>query len=300
MTSILSTIRPAILPANFLVLFVMTMIKLMSGYAPVTSSIVIAGSATIIGCHVEETDEPPAPGTEAYAKRIRTARAKISPMEESLLPKITEQYNLDVGEYGPKAEHCLTYRDEFARLERLTLFPAAYIAGIALHESAGCDMAAMDWAGGVGLMQITTPPSKAEKKDAALILGIDAKELDWKKNVEHNILVGIIRLDWCEREFKSRFHGLLAYNRGAGNVRRDMRNAGWEPDEDYPTILKMKPHIPHTRKMKPRVYVQKVIATTIMMDHALHGETIKKVERTFRPSDVPGWEPAEDGENWKP
>ena len=48
--------------------------------------------------------------------------------------------------------------------------------------------------------------------------------------------------------------------------------------------------------MKPRVYVQKIIAAVIMMDKALSGEPIERQERTFKPRDVPGFDPADDGD----
>ncbi len=238
-------------------------------------------------------------GTPNWVRRVRAARATLRPHDEGLLGKITEEYNLGLRGHTRWAENCLAYESEFRTAARLTLYPVAYIAGIAMHESAGCRMDARDWAGGRGLMQITSVPRRRYTDDIAKLLRIRDEEVDYRRNPLHNILMGVMYHDDLERELGSRQHGLLAYNMGAGGVRKKARKLGWNGGEPLPSIVELKPYLAHNARMKPRAYVQKVLASVIMMDRALRGLPLERrdVRRdgNFTPEDIPGWDPADDG-----
>ncbi len=227
-----------------------------------------------------------------WVKTVKKERSKISPFNESLLQKVTEQYNLDLN-HRDWAKRCLEYREVFEQAHELTLYPTAFIAGIAMHESGGCNASASDWAGGRGLMQITSTPSKKYRRAVAGLTGIEVNNLDWHQDPLTNVMMGIIFLDDYERRLGSRPHGLLAYNMGVGGVRKTARKAGWRSGP-MPEMIQLKPHLRYNRKMKPRIYVQRILASVVMMDRVMHGQTIEKLERKLEPADVPGWYPDED------
>lgn len=244
---------------------------------------------------IEESSNQP-----AHIVKIRAEREKLGAMEESLLPKITEQYNLELSEnsgWEDWAQNCLTYRDVFEEVEYLTGYPAAFVAGFAMHESAGCKMNASDWAGGRGFMQLTKIDKNRHVYPAAEMLNIERSQVRYNTDPLHNLLVGICVLDDYERRLGSRPHGMLAYNMGVGGVRKYARKTGWKKST-LPEIVVMKPHLRYDKKAKPRIYVQKIAAAVIFMDKTLRGELIeRKEDGYFTSDDIPGWDPANDGEN---
>lgn len=246
----------------------------------------------------EDADSDPESSIPAYVETIRTARAKIRPMRPSLLQKVTEEYNLSIArnDWPVWAERCLEYREVFEEAHELTLYPTALIAGIAMHESAGCSMSASDWAGGRGFMQLTHIEERRHVDPIATMLGLKRDEVHYHTEPLHNVLVGIAVLDDYERRLGSRPHGLLAYNMGVGGVRKAARKAGWRSGL-FPEIVTMKPHLRYDEKMKPRVYVQRILASIIMMDRALTGVPIERQQTRFALDDIPGWNPAYDGED---
>ncbi|MFH1632007.1 MAG: transglycosylase SLT domain-containing protein [bacterium] len=236
----------------------------------------------------------------SWAQKICDARREVAPMEKGLLTKITEQYNIEQKGVWPKwAASCAEHREVFEQAEYYTMYPAAFIAGFAMHESAGCKMSAKDWAGGRGWMQITHISPSRHINPIATMLGIEPSEVDYRSDPLHNVLVGVMVLDDYERSFMSRPHGIQAYNMGPGGVRKAMAKLGWRRGKSLPTILDMKPHLRYDKRMKPRVYVQKIAAAVIMMDKVLNGEPIERKEKgTFSKSDIPGWDPADDGDRF--
>lgn len=250
--------------------------------------------------HQPSTDRLP-----SHLEKIREARKGLGPVHASILPHATKQYNAMVAEarWRNGARNCLRFVDEFRRVEELTGYPAAFTAGLALHESDGCRQGASDWAGGKGLMQITGRKSAEEKRRASLILGIPMSKLDVEGNTLHNLVLGVIILDAYERLLGSRPHGLLAYNMGPGDGKVSSRR--YRGVRDYiakmgrsvkspPTIAEMRMHLPYERRMKPRVYVEKVLASITMMQVVMMGQELTKKTR-LNPKDVPGFNPAADG-----
>ena len=243
----------------------------------------------------------PAPGTPAYVEKVRNARARIAPFTEDILPGVRTEYNTYVGSsvWRERAMNCLRSMEQFKKAERLTLFPAELLAGIALHESAGCNMGARDRMGGRGWMQLTHISLVRHVAPAARMLGVDRSEMRYQTDVEHNLLTGVMVLDDYERKMGSRPLGLLAYNMGTGGVRRAMVRTGWSAGEERPTIVEMRGVLRNDARAKPRVYVQKVLATAVMMRRVANGDPLTPLKR-LSPNDVPGWDPREDGADWRP
>ncbi|MDA1024620.1 MAG: transglycosylase SLT domain-containing protein, partial [bacterium] len=169
---------------------------------------------------------------------------------------------------------------------------AAFLAGMASHESMGCKTSAKDWAGGRGVMQITSPPTPAQKKRVAAMLGIKVSKLDWTRNDLHSVLMGAVFLTDYESELGSRPHGLLAYNMGAGGVRKHARMTGWKSGA-LPSLLTIAPHLRYERRMKPRTYVWRVLTHVVLIDRLKNGLQIE-MNRGIVPADIPGWDPRDD------
>ena len=227
---------------------------------------------------------------------VRAERSKLRGFSKDILPHVLEEYNTYVGNgaWRTGAERCLQQMEMFRRAESMTLYPAALIAGIALHESEGCNMAAKDRMGGRGWMQLTNISVSRHVRPAAIMLHLPMTAMEHKTNPEHNMLVGIMVLDDYERRLGSRAHGLLTYNEGAGGVRRDAREAGWKRGKRLPSVTDLRPWLAYTGGMKPRVYVPRVLACVVMMTRALKGEPLVRLDRV-QPEDIPGWDPRNDG-----
>lgn len=253
----------------------------------------VADTVTDFEVTTIDRDEP------AYVDIVRTSRGQLDRFHRDILPHVVEEYNqyVDSERWRRGAERCMTFLEQFEEVERLTLYPKEFIAGVALHESDGCRQGASDWAGGRGLMQITNIDRTRHVVPVGQMLNIPTSEVDYRRNTLHNLLVGVMVLDDYERRLGSRPHGMLAYNEGVGGVRRDARETGWSPGEELPSVTEMRPNLRYSGGMKPRVYVPRVLATVVMMDRRMNGNELTQLDR-IRPGDIPGWNPADDGSDW--
>ena len=224
---------------------------------------------------------------------LQNEASTVSPFTVDVLPIVTQQYNAEVTGHRMWATRCLAYWELFQDASNITGYPTEYIAGVAMHESAGCDMNARDRAGGRGFMQITSRPSKTYRQRAADLLQINVKDLDYKQDPFHNLVMGTVFLADYEGQLLSRPHGLLAYNMGVGGVRKTVKHMG-RSTKDLPSVVEMAPHLRYNPKMKPRVYVWKVLASVIMMDRVHRGLPLERVAKNFTTSDIPGWDPNDD------
>lgn len=252
------------------------------------------GGAFVVSCLKRPpTTEP----VETVPPEVQKRRLNKAP-HESIIFFATEEYNLMVEKNGlakKKADRCLRYSDEFWMAEQLTGYPEEFLMGIALHES-GCQM---DTSGstGHGLMQITVPkgqliPNKYRQRVADM-LGIgDRSAVDYNDPL-HNILLGAVMLSDYECRLLSRAHGLLAYNMGPYGVRIRIAEMG-RSVKDPPTLVEMKLTLPYNREIKPRVYVEKVLASVAYIHRTANGQKPVKVEGLL-PQDIPGFYPSEDG-----
>lgn len=248
---------------------------------------------------MSNTEAPPEAHTvPSYVAAIRDARAQIAPIDASITSKVIDEYN-DYLAAGQEqwVRNCLEYREVFSEVERYTLYDASLLAGKAAQESGGCNMRASDWAGGRGLVQITSRPERRWIRGVATILSIDSSAVDYKHDPLHNVLMGTMFLDDYERQLGSRPHGLLAYNMGPGGVRKTVRRMGYNPSRSLPTIVQMYPHLTYNSRMKPRVYVARVLALAVMYDRVERGEVITPLD-SLEVEDIPGWNPELDGSDW--
>ncbi|HBU27693.1 TPA: hypothetical protein DEB00_01080 [Candidatus Uhrbacteria bacterium] len=236
------------------------------------------------------------PAEPRHVTVVRAERSKLRGFNKDILPHVLEEYNTYVGNgaWRTGAERCLQQMEMFRRAESMTLYPAALIAGIALHESEGCNMAAKDRMGGRGWMQLTNISVSRHVRPAAVMLHLPMTAMEHKTNPEHNMLVGIMVLDDYERRLGSRPHGFLAYNEGVGGVRRDAREAGWRRGRPLPTVTDMRPWLALNTRYKPRIYVPRVLATALMMKRLVDGKPLVRLDRV-QPEDIPGWDPRNDG-----
>lgn len=186
------------------------------------------------------------------------------------------------------ARRCPQFAAYFRTVEERTLYPASFVGGIALHESR-CAFGDSDWAGGRGFMQVTSVDRRRHLEPIAKMLHIPVEKLDYRGDVLHNVLVGVMILDDYERQLGSRPHGLLAYNMGPGGVRSAIRRSG---RGGLPSVAELMPHLAYTKRMKPRVYVPKVLASVVLYDRTVRGV---KLAAPISSSDIQGWNPGRDG-----
>ncbi len=241
-----------------------------------------------------DDDSPLPPITDLrHVGIVRAARARIRPMDKDILPFVMEAYNEYVGQARWKkgAKRCHANRAMFKHAEELTLMPTDYVAGIALHESLGCNMGARDWAGGRGFMQLTH--INKGRHVAPMLVMLHRPSLNYNTNPEHNLFVGIMVFDDYERQMGSRSHGLLAYNMGPGGVRKVVKNMG-RSTKALPTVAQMRPHLHYGKRQKPRVYVERVLACAVMMRRLAQGKELTRIS-SLEPSDIPGFYPKDDG-----
>lgn len=239
-------------------------------------------------------------GTPAYVAKVRAERAKIRGFNSDILPFVEDEYNAYVGSssWRAKAHACFAHMREFEEASALTLYPAELLAGVALHESAGCNMGASDRAGGRGWMQLTHISRARHVAPVGKMLHVPMEQVAFNMNTTHNLLTGVMVLDDYERTMGSRERGLLAYNMGPGGVKKAMRKYGWKPGERKPTVAQLRPFLRNDNRARPRLYVPRVLAAAVMMRRLALGKELEPV-RNIRPSDVPGWKPAQDGATWR-
>ncbi len=219
--------------------------------------------------------------------------SSVAPITEDVLPLVTQQYNTQVKSHKQWAKRCMIDWELFEKASELSGYKPPFIAGFAMHESGGCKMSARDRAGGRGFMQITSKPSANYRARVATMANVPVSELDYKNNPLHNVLMGTVFLADYESRLGSRSHGILAYNMGVGGVKGTVRRMG-KSMKHPPSVPEMAPHLKYTRRIKPRVYLWKVLASVIMMDKASRGKELKKVDKDFTPDDIPGWDPMDD------
>ena len=182
--------------------------------------------------------------------------------------------------------------------EQLTRYPAELIAGISLIEAEGCKfISARNGDGGTGPMQITGYPGSGVIKRSAKILKIPESQVDYKTNYLHNVVVGTVILANYESQLQSRGPGLLAYNRGPGNVRKDMRRAKLTSFKRR-VLSDFRGAIPYSagRGGKPRIYADKVLAGMVMIDRERKGLPLSQLTE-IELENIPGSDPSQDGQN---
>jgi|GEM_PF-5757542 len=227
---------------------------------------------------------------------IRESRAKLTGIEENEVSYALAQYNslLSSG-WARKAESC--YKEHYQHFEKAqsyTMYPAALIAGKALLEGDGCKFVnAYNGDGGKGPMQITHPSARHIAATTTM-LGLEANELQWKGNYLHNVLLGTVMLSDFEDMFRSRGVGMLAYNRGPGNVRNDMRKAGIT-DFENKVVSDFRGAIPEKAGIggRPRIYIDKILAASVMMQRLQDGKPLVELF-SLSLEDIPGSDPAKD------
>lgn len=222
----------------------------------------------------------------------KAVKRTMKKFNKNILPGVLREYNRQVKNGRVRlAKNCLKFRKEFKRAAKVSGFPMAWIMGKAFHESF-CNNKSRDWAGGVGLMQITSKPTKRYRKRLAKMIGISEKGVNYKRYNLHNILMGTLFLADYETRLMSRPHGLLAYNMGVGGVRRILRKMGLSR-KDRPSIKKMMPHLRYDKKMKPRVYVERVLASVLIANRVITGKSLTRLKK-LSSKDLPGWDPMQD------
>ncbi len=243
-------------------------------------------------------------GKECVAK-IQASRKNIVGIEPNELKYVNQQLK---GEYSvpvwsARARSCLKHWPQFAKASELTLYPAELLAGKAFVEALGCQfIKATNGDGGVGPMQITTPDS-TDIKDLGRMLGVstaDAKKryrVNSEDGYNANVLLGAIMLSRAENTFQSRGVGMLAYNRGAGNVKKDMRRGKLSSPYLRHHLSDFRGAVPTKagKGGRPQIYVDRILAGAVMIDRAHRGLAILTSPiRSIQ--EIPGYNPAQDGE----
>ncbi len=272
--------------------------------------------AEIIG---ESVSAPVASGpcNARCREAVRRERQRITPIEENEASYVLREYNVLVRSsvWRDRAKRCAEIMPVFETAQSYSLHPAPFIAGISLVESEGCRfLTAHNGDGGVGPMQITSK----DLQSFAVVggwLGMTTEEVT-RANCHHvrgearrrcareadqrqflvNVLTGSVMLDAGERSLQSRGPALIAYNRGGGNVRKDM---GKVLDDDasrrHRTISEFRGAIPCPGNGWgcARKYADKVLAGAVLVDRAHRGLPLVELE-SLRREDIPGWNPALD------
>lgn len=244
--------------------------------------------------------EPGNPGVcgKNCIKAIRESRAKLRGIEENEVQYVLKEYNTFVSSktWRERAESChKNYWQHFQKAEEMTLYPAEFISGKALIEGAGCrNISARNGDGGIGPMQITHP-SSSHIVAVGRMLGVSKAKVDYRHDYLTNVLLGTVMFSDFENQFGSRGVGLLAYNRGPGNVRKDMRRGGLTNFKQR-TLSDFRGGIPEKagKGGRPRVYADKVLAGMVMMDRVARDLPLKPLGKLTL-DDIPGADPADDG-----
>ncbi|NQV11974.1 transglycosylase SLT domain-containing protein [Candidatus Uhrbacteria bacterium] len=273
--------------------------------AAATVAMLVCVGALSVGVHKTVTkvknlvtkidlSEPISPDEPEYVQKVRLARDKIAGFDRDILPYVLEEYNTYVSnpEWLDYAQRCLQHAKEFKRAEKLTLYPWIMTAGMALHESK-CNWRAKSYDNGRGLMQITNFDPKHAKVARGLL---SVKKVDFVGEPYHNIVLGIVIHDDYERRLGSREHGTLAFNRGVGGTRADMRKCGRKSGDPLFSVTAIRPCLQFKQNgAKPRTYVPRVLATIVIMNRLVNDQPLVKLDR-IRESDIPGWDPSDDGD----
>lgn len=260
-------------------------------------------SASLVEIIEETADKVMAPTSTTGAcgakcqETIRTSRSHLRGIEENEVRYVLVQYNTYVASSGwrTKAQNCYAQHWEaFATAQRYTLYPAELIAGKALIEGDGCRFVnSYNGDGGKGPMQITHPDS-SHIRATGQMLGTTKEGVRWQSDYLHNVLLGTVMLSDFENMFGSRGVGILAYNRGPGNVRRDMRRGNLDSTK-HRVISDFRGSIPERAGIggKPRVYVDKILAGAVIMSRVAHGKPLVALD-SLSLSDIPGADPSQD------
>lgn len=174
-------------------------------------------------------------------------------------------------------------------------FPAAYVAGMVVHESrCRADMHTAD--GGTGFAQITPYHGQIDARffrEATRLLG---HEPDWQNNPTDNIVLGLVQLRLSEEALHSRELGLAAYNAGVQGVRDAMRAFGWCEGMPTPSLDQIHQFLPHqTHQYDARFYAAKVLATGMLAERIRRGFNIAQLPHlspTIRLANFPGAAPS--------
>ena len=260
-------------------------------------------SASMVEIIEETADQVVAPTSTTGAcgtkcqETIRESRSRLRGIEENEVRYVLKQYNAYVASaiWRTKAQNCYEqYWEHFAAAQRYTMYPAELIAGKALIEGDGCRFVdARNGDGGKGPMQITHPDDR-HIRATGIMLGTSYEGVRWKSDYRHNVLLGTVMLSDFEDMFGSRGVGILAYNRGPGNVRKDMRRASITSDKRR-VISDFRGGIPERagRGGKPRIYVDKILAGAVIMSRLAQGKGLVPLE-TMNLGDIPGSDPSKD------
>ncbi|MBU4452872.1 lytic transglycosylase domain-containing protein, partial [Patescibacteria group bacterium] len=269
-------------------------------YGPVESP--VPEGPDIGGVDIDPPVKPGEPAVcgDACVKEIRNSRSKLRGIEKEELRYVLEEYNSYVASetWRQRAQSChQNYWEHFQKAEEITLYPSELLAGKALIEGAGCKfITATNGDGGIGPMQITHPVS-GHINATARLLGTTSDGVQYRSDYLHNVLLGAVMFSDFEDMFGSRGVGILAYNRGPGNVRRDMRRAGLNSYMRR-VISDFRGGIPeHAGKGgRPRVYADKVLAGMVMMYRVSHGLPLEPLTKLTL-DDIPGADPSQDGKD---
>ena len=251
----------------------------------------------IATCDIEDGPE----SCDEDGPEVPQVRSLVRGIEPNETQYVLKQYNAYVkgNTWHSWTTDCTTeYWHYFVEAEQLTRYPAELIAGISLIEAEGCKfISARNGDGGTGPMQITGYPGSGVIKRSAKILKIPESQVDYKTNYLHNVVVGTVILANYESQLQSRGPGLLAYNRGPGNVRKDMRRAKLTSFKRR-VLSDFRGAIPYSagRGGKPRIYADKVLAGMVMIDRERKGLPLSQLTE-IELENIPGSDPSQDGQN---
>lgn len=258
----------------------------------------------------------PGPCGEACREEIRASRSDYAPIERNEARYVLEQYNTMVrsSAWRDWTALCVERMRQFDRAELYTLYPAELLAGKALIEGMGCRyITARNGDGGVGPAQITKP-STSDFQKVARMLRITTQDVR-EGNCFHvegrarstcaaasteddyfiNVLTGAVMLSENEIALRSRGVALLAYNHGRGNATKAIDKVGGRHTRRQ--ISEFRGAIPcfSAGHGCPKNYVDRVLAGAVMVDRLNRGLPLTPLE-SLRLEDIPGWNPADDGE----
>lgn len=260
----------------------------------------------LLSC-IKHRVEPPPPRVDATVTDRSSptdadATAAVEP-DDDLMPFVLAEYTKILAPGSVRAwkqafRRCTVvvrghrrFLPSIGEASRITNFPAAFIAGIIMHESR-CRMGDRDWAGGIGFMQITPPrghgPDPRFLRRARTWAG--GRTLNWRTNELDNILLGLAEIAVDDAAFPDDLHSLAAYNAGIGGVRRAVRRVGWTDGGLPPFTLTMR-NLPHRRGlhgMDAMHYVPKVLAMIVFADRLRHHRALGAVDESLLLEEIPG------------
>mgnify|MGYP003978778879 CR=1 FL=1 len=233
---------------------------------------------------------------------IHESRSGLRGIEQNEVRYVLKQYNEHFATssgWQKKAQSCYDeHWEDFEVAQRYTMYPAALIAGKALYEGDGCKFVnSYNGDGGVGPMQITHPDDR-HIAAVGTMLGTNSAGVKWRESYLHNVLLGTVMLSDFEDMFQSRGVGILAYNRGPGNVKKDMWRSNLIPkgQERRRVISDFRGAIPDGagKGGKPKIYLDRVLAASLMMQRVADGKDLEPID-DLDLDDIPGSDPSQDG-----